>query len=299
MATMPAAKGLVHKGVALSGNSIKAADKENAEALGEFILREAGLTPSEIDKLQEMPWEEYYDLANAAAAKFNRERGGNSNVGFVPVGDGIDIPAGTFFDPEDSSIPNIPMLYCTVKQERNPNREKPELEDVSLEDVIAQMTQTYGENAKAVVEAYAATFPECRPIEIWALLTGVRTNVVRAANTKYRQGSPVYVAWFGWQPPLFDGRLRSFHCLDICFWLHNTDIMMTHTGGGARPRTLSDKMSNSLISFMRTGNPNCKSLPQWPAYTPENGEVMVIDDESCVMNDPDRPARQVIESLSK
>lgn len=299
VATMPAAKGLVHKGVALSGNSIKAADKENAEALGEFILKEAGLTPSEIDKLQEMPWEEYYDLANAAAAKFNRERGGNSNVGFVPVGDGIDIPAGTFFDPEDSSIPNIPMLYCTVKQERNPNREKPELEDVSLEDVIAQMTQTYGENARAVVEAYAATFPECRPIEIWALLTGVRTNVVRAANTKYRQGSPVYVAWFGWQPPLFDGRLRSFHCLDICFWLHNTDIMMTHTGGGARPRTLSDKMSNSLISFMRTGNPNCKSLPQWPAYTPENGEVMVIDDESCVMNDPDRPARQVIENLPK
>ena len=161
------------------------------------------------------------------------------------------------------------------------------------------MTPNYRENARAVVEAYAKTFPECRPIEIWALLTGVRTNIVRSANRKYEQGAPVYVAWFGWQPPLFDGRLRSFHCLDICFWLHNTDLMLTHTGGGARPRALSDKMSDALVAFMRTGDPNCKSLPTWPKYTPENGEVMVLDDECVAMNDPDRPARQVIENIQR
>ena len=300
VATMPAAKGLVHKAVALSGNSVRAANKEHAEALGEFILKEAGLRPNQIDKLQEMPWEEYYALANAAAAKFNRLYGtGGGRAGFSPVGDGLDIPAGTFFDPADNTIPNVPMIYCTVKQERNPNRDKPELENVTLEEVIKQMTPTYVDNARAVVEAYAKTFPECRPIEIWALLTGVRTNVVRSANTKYQQGAPVYVAWFGWQPPLFDGRLRSFHCLDICFWLHNTDLMVTHTGGGARPRALSDKMADALVAFMKTGDPNCASLPTWPKYTPEKGEVMVLDDECVAMNDPDRPARQVIENLQR
>lgn len=299
VAAMPAAKGLVHKAVALSGNSIRAADKEQAEALGEFVLKEAGLKPSEIDKLQEMPWEEYYELANAAAAKFNKQRGGRGRGGFSPVGDGLDIPAGTFFDPADESIPNIPMIYCSVKHEGNPNRNNPELENVTLDDVVERMTPNYGEHAREVVEAYAKSFPECRPIEIWALLTGVRTNIVRSANTKYQQGAPVYVAWFGWQPPLFDGRLRSFHCLDICFWLHNTDIMLTHTGGGARPRALSDKMSDALVAFMRTGDPNCKSLPAWPKYTPEKGEVMVLDDTCVAMNDPDRPARQVIENLNR
>ena len=300
VATMPAAKGLVHKAVALSGNSTRAADKAQAEALGEFILKEAGLKPSEIDKLQQMPWEEYYALANQAAAKFSRLQGGSGRRGgFSPVGDDLDIPAGIFFDPADNSIPNIPMLLCSVKHEGNPDRNNPELEDITLDGVVEKMTPAYGEHAREVVEAYAKNFPECRPIEIWALLTGVRTNIVRSANTKYQQGAPVYVAWFGWQPPLFDGRLRSFHCLDICFWLHNTDLMVTHTGGGARPRALSDKMSDALVAFMRTGDPNCKSLPAWPKYTPENGEVMVLDDKCVVMNDPDRPARQVIENLQR
>ena len=164
---------------------------------------------------------------------------------------------------------------------------------------MEQLSSRYGDQTRAIVEAYNKTFPGRRPIEIWALLTGVRTNVVRSANTKLQQKSPVYMAWFGWQPPLFDGRMRSFHCLDICFWLHNTDVMLTHTGGGKRPRALSDKMADALVAFMRTGDPNTKSLPYWPKYTAENGEVMVLDDVSEVMNDPDRECRALIENLSR
>ena len=55
IATMPAAKGLVHKAVALSGNNVRAMDKKISEKLGEYIVKEAGLKTSEIDKLQEMP----------------------------------------------------------------------------------------------------------------------------------------------------------------------------------------------------------------------------------------------------
>ena len=50
---------------------------------------------------------------------------------------------------------------------------------------------------------------------------------------------------------------------------------------------------------MRAGNPNCESLPEWPEYTAENGEVMVLDDVCQVMNDPDRAARSVIESIRR
>lgn len=52
--------------------------------------------------------------------------------------------------------------------------------------------------------------------------------------------------------------------------------MLTHTGGGKRPMELSNKMSDALLAFMHNGNPNCKSLPNWPEYTPENGEVMIL-----------------------
>ena len=74
----------------------------------------------------------------------------------------------------------------------------------------------------------------------------------------------------------------------------STDIMLTHTGGGPRPRALSEKMSDALLQFMRTGDPNGGGLPQWPAYTIENGETMILDDVCEVKNDPDRDARAVI-----
>ncbi|KAA6329777.1 hypothetical protein EZS27_021449, partial [termite gut metagenome] len=60
-------------------------------------------------------------------------------------------------------------------------------------------------------------------------------------------------------------------------------------------RKLSDKMSDALLNFMRTGNPNGSALPHWPEYTKENGEVMVLNNESTVQNDPDREARSMLE----
>ena len=62
--------------------------------------------------------------------------------------------------------------------------------------------------------------------------------------------------------------------------------MLTHTGGGARPRALADKMSESLLAFMRTGNPNTPSLPQWPEYDSVLGATMYLDDECKVVMAP-------------
>jgi len=296
IATMPAAKGLVHKAVALSGNSIKAGNPEFSAGLGACILEEAGLQPSQINKLQEMPWEEYLALANRAATNYNsRLKGLGIRGGFGPVADGTVLPADTYFSADDPSIPDIPMIYCTTFHEWNPNRDRPELEDVSLEEVTENLKERYADKALEIVAAYAGQFPDKKPIEIWALISSSRVNVVRAANTKLQQQSPVYVAWFGWQPPLFDGRLRAFHCIDICFWFCNTDLMVTHTGGGKEPRMLSRKMADALLRFMRTGNPNGGSLPFWPEYTIGKGETMVFNTHPEVVNDPDREARLVLE----
>jgi para-nitrobenzyl esterase len=147
-----------------------------------------------------------------------------------------------------------------------------------------------------VVDAYAKAFPDKKPVEIWSMINGNRQSVVALADAKSKQSPPVYVAWFCWQPPLFDNRMRAFHCLDICFWYHNTDLMLTHTGGGSRPRLLSEKMTGALLQFMRTGNPDGGGLPSWSKYTSENGEVMVLDDISEVKNDPDREARKALPS---
>lgn len=292
LCAMPAAKGLFHKAVALSGNTVHANDARYAAKLGEAVLREAGLNASQADSLQRIPWEQYLALADRARQRMAAEDPGVRS-GFAPVADGEVIPRDTFFEGDNLSVgSDVPMLLCSTFHEWNPDRDDPELEQITFPQLVERLTPRYGARTQRIVRAYADAFPECRPIEIWAMIVSDRRGIVRTADAKCRQQSPVYMAWFGWQSPLFNGRHRAFHCLDISFWLLNTDRMLTHTGGGDAPRRLSQRMADALLHFMRTGDPNCSALPRWPRYTPERGEVMLLDNRCRTAADPDRTARQ-------
>lgn len=297
LTAMPSAKGLFHKAVPLSGASLMSGEKEYSEKLGQYILKEAGLKPTEIDKLQQMSWLEYHTIANQAATKLNSELGAATNGarrGFSPVVDGVILPQHPFSPGASPTAAEIPMIICTTFNESSPNRLDASLETITLDGVKEKLATRYGEKAGEVVDAYAAAFPEMRPVEIWSLATSTRQNAIALADAKSKQQPPVFLAWFGWQPPLFDNRMRAFHCSDICFWFYNTDIMLTHTGGGARPRKLSNMMADSLLQFMKTGDPNGGGLPEWPKYSSELGETMVLNDAPEVRNDPDREARKAL-----
>jgi len=298
---MPSAKGLVHKAVVLSGATTRLGDKEYAEKIGSYILDEAGLSAAQIDRLQEMPWQDYYALANRAAAKLAAETGRSGMMGgFSPVPDGTVIPQHPY-DPEPApTAADIPMLICSTTNEMSPSMTDASLENITLDEVAERIRDRagfgagFGDRSQEVVDAYARVFPDKKPVEIWSLISSNRQGTVNLADAKSKQDPPVFVAWFGWQPPLFDNRMRAFHCSDISFWFYNTDLMLSHTGGGARPRNLSDKMAGSLLQFMKSGDPNGGGLPNWPRYTSENGETMVLNDDSEVQNDPDREARKAL-----
>ena len=300
---MPSAKGLFHKAVALSGSSLKAAEKNDSEKLGTYILKEANLTASQMDKLQELSWKEYLTIANNANRKLREDSGipasaGPGIGGFRPVVDGAYLPQHPFFSDASPLAANVPTIICTTFYERSPSSFDSSIENISKEQAKEQLKTTrgfgspVGESAGAVYDAYEKAFPDRKPVEILSMAISNRKNAVALADAKSKQAAPVYMAWFGWNPPLFDGRLRAFHTLDICFWFYNTDLMLTHTGGGKRPRALSEKMAKSFINFAKTGNPNGGGLPTWNPYTTQNGETMILDDTCALVNDPDREARK-------
>ena len=72
LTAMPSASGLFHKAVVLSGASIKMGDRDYAEKLGSYVLREARLTAAQVGKLQEMPWKEYLRHRHEGAADTRR-----------------------------------------------------------------------------------------------------------------------------------------------------------------------------------------------------------------------------------
>jgi para-nitrobenzyl esterase len=303
LTAMPAATGLFHKAVVLSGARTRAGDREYAEKLGSYVLQEAGLKSSEIDQLQGLPWKDYYAIATRAQQKLAAESAGAGDGlrrAFSPVVDGVVLPQHPYYPEATPSAANVPMLICSTFNESSPSAFDPSLEEVSLDEVVekvqarAGFSAGLGDKAHEVVQAYAKAFPDRIPVEIWSMVSSNRSGVVALADAKVRQPAPVYVAWFGWQPPLFDGRLRAFHCIDICFWFYNTDLMLSHTGGGARPRRLSAQMAAYLLRFMKTGDPNGSGLVVWPKFTTEQGEVMVLDDVCEARNDPDREARRAL-----
>jgi para-nitrobenzyl esterase len=302
LTAMPAAKGLFHRAVVLSGASLKMGEKEHAEKLGAAVLAEAGLAPAEIEKLQQMPWKDFYAVAVKAQQKLSAQAAPGLRRGFNPVVDGVVLPQHPYSPEPAPTAASVPMLICSTFHEQSPSWSDSKLEAVTLDEVAEKVKLRagfgagFGEKAKDVVAAYAKAFPGKKPVEIWALVSSNRQNVVALADAKSKQPAAVHVAWFGWQPPLFDDRMRAFHCVDICFWLHNTDLMLSHTGGGARPRRLAGKMARTLLSFMRTGDPNGGGLPAWPRYTAARGETMVLDDVPSVQDDPDREARKALPS---
>lgn len=167
------------------------------------ILHEAGLDTSQVDSLQSVPWEQYLELANRARQRMAAEDPG-SRSGFAPVADGIDIPKGIFFEGENRTTgSDVPLLLCSTFHEWNPDRDNPELESISFEGVIERLTPQYGARTARIVRAYAEAFPACRPIEIWAMIASNRQGIIQTANAKCNQQSPVYMAWFGWESPLF------------------------------------------------------------------------------------------------
>ena len=91
VAAMPAAKGLIHRAVALSGSTVGASDQVMTRKVGEYILREAGLTASQLDKLQRIPWREYLDIADRACKKCWEDQGISMRRTFGPVADDRNI----------------------------------------------------------------------------------------------------------------------------------------------------------------------------------------------------------------
>jgi para-nitrobenzyl esterase len=178
------------------------------------------------------------------------------------------------------------------------------VEDISLEGgkQIRKGTRTYGKalakHAGEIVDAYAKCFPQKKPVEIWGFISwDIRSRAVLQSERQTANGGSVYNYLFDWKTPLYDGRPRAYHNSDLAFWFHNPDEMDTITGGGERPRRLAEKMSQALVHFARTGDPNHSGIPAWPSYDSKNGAVMIWNDNCDVQSDPDREARNTLHAL--
>jgi para-nitrobenzyl esterase len=190
LTAMPSAKGLFHKAVVLSGASRKSGDKAYSEKLGAAVVKGAGLSEGELDKLHSMPWKDFYAIATKAQQTLAAESGpgGGMMRGFSPVVDGTILPQHPY-DPEAApTAANVPMIISSVENEMSMSWADSSLESITMDQVVERLKTRagfgggFGDKAGEVVEAYAKAFPGRKPVEIWTLASSNRQGVVALAD---------------------------------------------------------------------------------------------------------------------
>ncbi len=122
----------------------------------------------------------------------------------------------------------------------------------------------------AVIKAYRAGRPKDSNTDLFLIMSSdatFRAGVELEADRKAQQAkAAVYHYYFTWRSPVRDGKLRSYHTLEIPFVFDNIDASAAMTGKGQAQNLLADRMSKAWVAFAKTGNPNHAGLPKWDAF---------------------------------
>ncbi len=90
--------------------------------------------------------------------------------------------------------------------------------------------------------------------------------------------------------------LNACHGIELPFLFKSFDPDGEFVGPNP-PMALSDVMQDAWISFARTGDPNHKGLPEWPAYEPAHRATMIFDTKSKVVEDPEPEVRKLFKDI--
>jgi para-nitrobenzyl esterase len=124
-----------------------------------------------------------------------------------------------------------------------------------------------------------------------------RVGSIRLAERKAAGGAaPVFMYRFDFTTPVLDGRLGAPHALDIAFCFDNLDKTRLH-GGRPEAPGLAERVSEAWLAFARTGDPNHRGLPAWPAYDTTRRSTMLFDVDCTVADDPDAEERRAWDGL--
>jgi len=296
---MPEAKGLFHRAIVQSGAAVRGMSRDAANKSTEMYLAKLNLKPNELDRLQTLSVDEL--LAPTAGAA---PVPGAPGIAFGPVVDGKTLP-GNPFDPVAPEISaDIPLLIGTVETEVTffPGQILDPMDDVTFHTHVKQMLRTASdEQVDRLIAAYRAGRPTQSNTDLYLAMASdatFRAGVVTEAERKADQAkAPVYQYYFTWRSPVREGKLRSFHTVEIPFVFDNVDLAKSMLGSGEDRYGLEDKISSAWVAFARTGDPNTKLTPHWEPFDTKKRAVMVINDEWKLANDPHGEEQRLLHSI--
>jgi para-nitrobenzyl esterase len=291
---MPAAKGLFHRVVTMSGQQLTATVPEHATATAEAVLGALGLTHETIEDIRD-PKKVSMDKLVAAmhAGKY-----------FGPVHDGRTLPNDPFSPEAPAISANVPMILGNAHDETRLliGASSAALFTLTWEE-LPQKLEGYRQflgtlKIEDIVADYRRWYPAYSAGDVFfAVTTAFRSwhGMVIESERRAAQNGPTWAYNFAWKSPVEGGKWGAPHTMDIPFALDNVEIAAPMTGGGAEAQKVADQVSDTFIAFARTGDPNNKSIPHWPRFELKTRATMIWDVVSKVEDDPRGEERKLIE----
>lgn len=294
---MPAAHGLFHRVLTMSGQQITASRPEAATARARAVLAALDLSPSRVGEIRKIPMERL--IQATAAANY-----------YGPVKDGRSLPRDPFGPEAPPLSANIPMILGNTHDETRLliGRGDPGLFSLTWETLpenLKRHSQFLGNlDLKTVIEKYRQLYPNYSATDVFFAVTTAsrswRGQVIeadrRAAQPK--TAAPTYVYELDWSSPIDGGKWKAPHTLDIPFVFDNVAVADGMCGTGPSAQRMADIMSETLIVFARTGSPNNSHLPNWPAFDLKNRSTMIFDTNTQVVDDPRGEERLLVEQVA-
>ena len=293
---MPAAKGLFHRVITMSGQQITASRRESATKRAEAVLKELNLPVDRIGDLRTLPMQKLIDASRAGGY-------------FGPVKDGRTLVRDPF-DPDAPPLSaHIPMILGNTHDETRLliGGSDPSTFELTWETLPAKLSvvaQFLGDKKPDdVVSAYRKMYPHYTPSDVFfASTTAFRSWRGQVVEAERRAEQPeaaphTWVYELDWRTPIDGGKWGAPHTLDIPLTFDNVAVALGMTGDGPDAQRLAVLMSDTWISFARTGNPNHKGLPEWRPYDLAKRSTMSFAANTRLVDDPRGDERRLIEQV--
>jgi para-nitrobenzyl esterase len=290
MMGMPAAQGLFHRAVTMSGQQVTASGPINATARAKAYLAALKASPADLVR---MPTAKLVD----GLAAIDPILGGG--VYFGPVLDMKWLVRHPFWPNANPQSNDISMILGNTRDETRAfiDPKGPKMVGLDWSNIAERMAPELRMDIHPewVVSQYRGRFPDWSPERVfYAATTAGRSwpGQVIEADERARANTRTWVYQLDFQSPVEPWR-GAPHTLDIPLAFGTLDAEGSITGTGAAARALSGAIMDAFVAFARTGDPNHRGLPAWPIYDLPDRASMIFDVNSRASNDPRRWEREL------
>jgi para-nitrobenzyl esterase len=274
---MPAAKGLFHRAISMSGaTGTMIAPPSTTEPYVSAMLENLGVGKGNLTALQQVSGTQLLN-ARSAALSANLD-------GARPTIDSRHVFSSPMTPEGLRNQATVPLLMGNANTEASLFlAADPRNLSLSERQVMDRLEAQFGiddEKAASIMAAYRQDGPDRTPSDVLiALITDTlfRVPMLRAAQAKANVNqAPVYVYNFTWKTPVDGGKLGSPHTIDIPFAFGNVDKAQSLLGDGEDRYVVARNLMSRFVAFAREGNPNNSAVPAWKPYDRSSKATMTV-----------------------